>query len=392
MNYFTFKNYPNVIVHHKLFFRRKIIFPHGFGKELREQINTLADLKFTPEIEKHFHKTFSYKLLDGSTIPYFDSTYYQFLRSFQYKPEAQVVVHQFGSDIEIDIIGLEHEVMFYECQIMAIISELYFLMSGHKLPSDKILQERNELKFEGFSMHGARVSDFGLRRRYSKENHERVLLQFINQRQSALVGTSDVMFSRKFGIPAHGTMAHEIVMMIAGIMDSPLHANEIMLKQWSDTFNGALGTALTDTFTTDHFLKSFNLYYSKLFDGVRQDSGDPIEYTKKIIDHYKNFGMVLPNGMIPKTIIFSNAIDNTAIVGNIQRAVQDKIYSAFGIGTWLTNDVNAIPLNMVIKLVRVKANENSPWRFTVKIPDDMEKITGIDPETNERYKKQLNLI
>ena len=128
MNYFVFKNYPNAIVHHKLFFRKKVNFPFGFEQELRDQVNALANLRFTQEIEEHFHKIFSYKLLDGSTIPYFDSTYYRYLRAFKYRPEQQISIQQHGSDIEVDIIGLEHEVMFYETQIMPIISELYYLM------------------------------------------------------------------------------------------------------------------------------------------------------------------------------------------------------------------------------------------------------------------------
>lgn len=51
-------------------------------------------------------------------------------------------------------------------------------------------------------------------------------------------------------------------------------------------YAGNLGIALSDTFGTDAFFADFDLKLSKLYDGVRHDSGDPFGFTDKLIAHY----------------------------------------------------------------------------------------------------------
>ncbi|PSJ19115.1 nicotinate phosphoribosyltransferase, partial [Halomonas sp. ND22Bw] len=64
------------------------------------------------------------------------------------------------------------------------------------------------------------------------------------------------------------------------------------------------GVALTDTITLDAFLADFDLYFAKLFDGLRHDSGDPMVFAEKCIRHYERLG-IDPRG---KTLIFSDAL------------------------------------------------------------------------------------
>ena len=151
-------------------------------------------------------------------------------------------------------------------------------------------------------------------------------------------------------------------------------ANPSAQDAWVKVFHGDLGIALTDTFTTDVFLSTFDTFYAKLFDGVRQDSGDPFLFTDKIIQHYKRLH-INPS---TKTIVFSDGLDVEKAV-KIHQYCNGRIRDAYGIGTNLTNDVGVTPLNMVIKLTKGRTSLDKPWRNTVKLSDDNGKRTG-DPK------------
>ena len=155
------------------------------------------------------------------------------------------------------------------------------------------------------------------------------------------------------------------------------------LEHWVDVFRGDLGVALSDTYTTDIFLKQFDTKFAKLFDGVRHDSGDPIEFADKVIKHYKK------NGINPlyKFIIFSDGL-NVEKVDKITTACKDKIGVSFGIGTNLTNDVGLQPMNIVIKLTDV--NFDGSWLPVIKISDEKGKHTG-KPEVIHLAKNLLGI-
>jgi nicotinate phosphoribosyltransferase len=152
-------------------------------------------------------------------------------------------------------------------------------------------------------------------------------------------------------------------------------ANVLALENWVDVYHGSLGIALTDTFTTDNFFHSFNTKFSKLFDGVRWDSGDPIEFTEKAIKHY------IEKRIDPKvkTIVYSDALDLEK-VKQIKQHVNGRIHDVYGIGTYLTNDVGVKPLNMVIKMAAVKPYGYENFIPSVKLSDIEEKHTGSEEE------------
>ena len=156
------------------------------------------------------------------------------------------------------------------------------------------------------------------------------------------------------------------------------------MENWTDVFRGDLGIALSDTFTTEVFLKSFDKKFAKLYDGVRQDSGDPIKFTDKIIDHYKKLDIN------PKTkvIIFSDALNPEKAV-EIKDYCRGKIMCSFGIGTNFSNDVGVTPLNMVIKIMEAKP-EGEEWMPTIKLSDSSGKHTG-DKKEIEIAKYTLNI-
>jgi len=385
------KHYPNAKVKYKFILRDKTRkFPKGFAKELRAQVDNFKNLIFTPEQEKHLKEK----------LPFFDISYFMYLRSYRYDPNEVSITEKDGV-IEIEIEGYWHKTIFWEVQLMALISELFFLFSGEEVDLEKSMEMWDD-KFQKLSQLGIRLSEFGTRRRYSKFIQGKVIEEFLKVSPKTIVGTSNVMFARKYGIKAIGTQAHEWFMFHAAKY-GVLMANRVGMGRWVDTYKGALGIALSDTYTTDIFFESFDLMYSKLFDGVRQDSGEPVEFAQKTIKHYTNKGIIMPNGFIPKTIVFSDSINSIEKIESIEDSVRGKILSSYGIGTWMSNDVilingsdielevrKAKPLNMVIKMSEALPEGMTKWRDCVKLSDSEGKYTG-NFNTVKLYKEELGI-
>ncbi len=146
-------------------------------------------------------------------------------------------------------------------------------------------------------------------------------------------------------------------------------------EKWVEVYKGEVGIALSDTYTTDFFLKDYSVKLAKLFDGVRQDSGDPRALAEKIIDHY----LKLRIDPSTKTIVFSDSLD-VETVRQIREFCNGRIRDVYGIGTFLTNDVGVKPLNIVIKLLSCKQDNRAPWLNTVKLSDDTGKHMGNQNE------------
>ncbi len=166
-----------------------------------------------------------------------------------------------------------------------------------------------------------------------------------------------------------GTHAHEWFMFHAAKYGYKM-ANLLGLEHWSDVYRGDLGIALSDTYTTEVFFQQFDKKLTKLFDGVRHDSGDPLEFTDKVIAHYKK------NGIDPlsKTIIFSDGLDYEK-VERIASYCEGKILHSFGVGTNFTNDVGLKPMNIVIKMTDALP-EDDQWTPVIKLSDEPMKHTG----------------
>jgi len=384
MQYAVLRHYPEAKVRYSLIFRDPSIeFPPGFSEVLQEQVRFFEQIRFTAEIESHL----------AGKIPWFGQDYLEYLRSYRFDPD-EVTIRQNNGKLDITIEGYWHKAILWEVPLMACISELYFQT---KKISDAIDVNipRWESKFREFASLHINVIEFGTRRRKSKKVQEKVIEWFIQTAPRTIIGTSNVMFARKFGIPASGTQAHEWFMFHAAKFG--VHsATKTALDKWIETYRGALGIALTDTYTTEVFFREFDLFYSKLFDGIRQDSGDPIAFARKAIRHYLEKNIVLPNGMIPKILVFSDSIDSCARMSAIENETQNRIFSVYGIGTWLTNDITGAdgsrvkPLNMVIKMTEAQPDGKSAFVKCFKLTDDIEKRTG-DPETiRKSVENQLN--
>lgn len=225
-----------------------------------------------------------------------------------------------------------------------------------------------------------KVADFGTRRRYSFENQLEVCsdLKKMFGSDAFFIGTSNVYIAMLLNIKPEGTHAHEWFMFMAARYGYKM-ANTMALKHWTDVYHGDLGIALSDTYTTDVFFRTFDKMSAKLFDGVRQDSGDPYTFVDKTVAKYESLN-IKPSS---KVIVFSNALTTESAVAIRDYCIKSgkDIGSGFGIGTHLSNDVGVKPLNIVIKMVAAQAIPNSTeWISTVKLSDDEGKHTGSEQE------------
>lgn len=359
--------YPRAEVQYLFINRSRSLtyFPEGFAAALKNEIKKMTELKLTSD-EKQFLQ---------DTCYFLTPVYLDYLESYRYNP-AELDVSQSGGELDIVIKGPWYRTILWEVPLMAMISELFFIMTGAQIYSEEQRHETNLKKAKVLADNQIRFADFGTRRRFSYQAHVDLIQDMLNEKNSTLFGTSNVHLAKKFHIKPIGTLAHEWFMFHAVLRGYQM-ANQAAIAAWVNVYHGDLGIALTDTYTTDTFLSSFDTMYAKLFDGVRQDSGDPFVFIDKIIDHYKKLHIDPET----KTIVFSDSLDIDKAVA-IHTYCRGKIRDSYGIGTNLTNDVGVTPLNIVIKLSKCRVAKGKPWHDTVKLSDDPGKHTGHPDEIN----------
>jgi nicotinate phosphoribosyltransferase len=356
------KKFPNAKVKYEFFNRGDHKFPEDFGIFLQDQLLHLRYLKLTAA-EKEW-------LADN--CPFLDPTYLDFLEGYSYDP-SEVTIDVKDGNLKIEIEGYWYKTILWETTLMSIISELYFKLEGKDPWSEHIRLENNKRKFQILENVGAQFADFGTRRRYSFKIQDEFVVDALNEAPDFFVGTSNVFLAYIHKTKAIGTHAHEWFMFHAAKYGYKI-ANALAMEHWVDVYRGDLGIALSDTFTTDVFFKSFDKKFAKLFDGVRHDSGDPIEFTDKVLAHYNKLNIDTTS----KTIVFSDGLD-VSKAAELKEYCDGKIKCSFGIGTNFTNDVGAKPLNMVIKMTEAMP-EGDDWRHCIKLSDSNGKHTGNKKE------------
>ncbi len=355
--------YPRAQVQYDFFDRSITVFPRGFDALVLNEINKMTALKLTRD-QKSFLKEKCYFLTP---------VYLDFLESYQYNPD-EVSVFQDAKRFSLTIKGPWYRTILWEVPLMAIISEAYFKICGKKeFPRDRRKQINIE-KAAVLSRNNIKYAEFGTRRRFSASSHDQLIRDLTSIENHTLIGTSNVHLAHKYNLVPIGTLAHEWF-MFHSVLHGYRMANSSAQDAWVRVFHGDLGIALTDTYTTDVFLSTFDTFHAKLFDGVRQDSGNPFEFTDKMVDHYKK--LHIDPGT--KTIVYSDGLDVHAAV-KIHDYCRGRVRDAYGIGTSLTNDVGVTPLNIVIKMTQCRAASDKPWRHTVKLSDDVGKHTGDKKE------------
>ncbi|MBE2273839.1 MAG: nicotinate phosphoribosyltransferase [Flavobacteriales bacterium] len=366
------KLFPNEKVKYQFINRGKHHFPEGFAEELRKSVNAMAELKLTKD-EKQFLK---------ETCPYLELPYLDFLGGYHYDP-SEVKIVQAENDLQVTVEGEWYRTILWEVPLLALISELHYEMNHLERDSNEMVIGKTLEKANQLNKLGVTFAEFGTRRRHSYKVQDLVVEALVQNKTSKFIGSSNVHFAMKYGVKPIGTHAHEWFMFHAAEYGFKM-ANALSLEHWVDVYRGDLGVALSDTYTTDVFFQQFDKKFAKLFDGVRHDSGDPIEFANKTIKHYED------NGINPlfKYIIFSDGL-NLEKVEEITKACKDRIGISFGIGTNLTNDVGLKPMNIVMKLIAAQSI-NGDWIPTVKLSDEKGKYTG-DPKMIELAKEFLRI-
>lgn len=356
--------FPGAKARYKFINRGKHSFPPGFAKALREAVNQMALLKLSRE-EKHFLEV---------TCPYLDPVYLDFLEGYRFNPE-EVRIEQQGDQLEVHVEGLWYRTILWEVPLMSLICELFYVLSGSERINNEEVIEVTRKKIENLRNLGVTVAEFGTRRRYSYQVHRLVLQSLTQFGADSFIGTSNVHMAMLHQTKPIGTHAHEWFMFHAARYGFKM-ANAMGLEHWVNVYRGDLGIALSDTYTTEVFFSQFDKMFSKLFDGVRHDSGDPLLFADKVIAHYQDMG-IDPKS---KTIIFSDGL-NYEKVARIAGYCRDKIGMSFGIGTNLTNDAGPDPMNIVIKMTEAHPKDGE-WTEVVKLSDEHGKYTGTERMIN----------
>jgi len=352
------KLFPWAKARYKFINRGQHSFPQGFDRALREAVNRMAELKLTKE-EKHFLQV---------NCPYLDPVYLDFLEGYTYNPK-EITITQQGDQLEVHIEGLWYRTILWEVPIMSLISELFYVLKGLGRITDQEVIDKTRMKIENYHSLGITVAEFGTRRRHSYDVHRLVLESLKKYGDGSFIGTSNVHMAMLYQTKPIGTHAHEWFMFHAATYGFKM-SNAMGLQHWVEVYRGDLGIALSDTYTTDVFFKQFDKMFSKLFDGVRHDSGDALEFADKVIAHYEKMGI----NPMSKTIIFSDAL-NYQKVEHIVNHCKGKIGMSFGIGTNLTNDVGSEAMNIVIKMTQTSPKDEE-WIEVIKLSDEPNKHTG----------------
>ncbi|MBD5181734.1 MAG: nicotinate phosphoribosyltransferase [Muribaculaceae bacterium] len=375
-------NYPRTRVKYHFTDRDHTIYPSGFAALVEEQIAMLENLRITDEEIDFMKRRCNY-------IPHW---FYTYLRGFRYDRRWVRVSQDEQGHLDIEFEGLWSDTILLEVKVLAIVSELFYIVTGEEKALDyESFRERTLEKGNRLFAEGCMVSEFGTRRRASFKAQDIAIgaLKEASAKTSGrgrLAGTSNVYLAMKHDLIPNGTMAHELICAIAG-MYGPLMANHIAMNVWAKTYRGALGTFLYDTYGWRIFSLNFSEDFANEFKGLRVDSGDNYEQLHLILDKYRSLGI----DARVKQIIFSNALDVDRAIA-LHREAEGKCLPSFGIGTHLTNDFPGVrPRNIVIKLTDVKITESWPFYCpTCKLSEDHGKYTG-NPEVVRRFLDVLHL-
>ena len=340
--------------------------------EVEAQLDHLCSLAFTES-----------ELGYLASLRYIKSDFVDFLRIFRFQRRF-IRAEAEGDTLRIVAVGPQVHVMAFEIYVLAIVNELYFrrfdldtaLAEGRRRLEAK-LDLLASLGTEAPRRHPFEFFDFGVRRRFSREWHREVVDTLRRRAPTWFKGTSDVLLAQQLDLVPIGTMAHEYLQSYQAFDVRLRDFQRFALENWVQEYRGDLGIALTDVVGMDAFLADFDLYFAKLFDGLRHDSGDPVEWGEKALAHYARLRIEAHT----KRLVFSDGLD-LAEAHRLYRHFADRVQLGFGIGTHLSNDVGLTPLNIVMKLTHCNGQP------VAKLSDSPGK-TLCEDETFLAYLRQV---
>src|SRR5688572_690765 len=281
-------------------------------------------------------------------LRFMKSDFVDFLALFQFNEKYIRVEPRPDRSLDITIRGPWLHTILYEIPVLAIVSEVYFRRTQPNATLDegrRRLREKIDLVRTVESADDLKISDFGTRRRFALAWQDEIIATLKREMPQYFAGTSNVLLAMKHGVTPLGTMAHEYMQACQALGPRLRDAQVFAFDKWAQEYRGDLGIALSDTYGMSAFLRDFDMYFCKLFDGARHDSGDPFEWGERLIAHYQK------NRVDPrtKTLIFSDQLSFPLAI-EISRRFRGRAKISFGIGTNLTNDLGYVPINIVIKM------------------------------------------
>lgn len=310
-----------------------------YADAIREQVEAMQSLRLQDD---------EFQWLSG--LPFLKQDYLDWLRDFRYNPQ-QVIIRNDNGKLNIRLEGPWREVIMWEVPLLAVISELVHRYRSPKASVELALEtlERKLVDFnhltQDMDMSGFRLMDFGTRRRFSREVQQAIVERL--QQESWFVGTSNYDLARRLSLTPMGTQAHEWFQAHQQISPDLATSQRVALAAWLEEYPDQLRIALTDCITMDAFLRDFGPEFAERYQGLRHDSGDPVEWGEKAIAHYQKLGI----DPMSKVLVFSDNLDLKKAV-DLYRHFSSRVNLSFGIGTRLTCDIPQVkPLNIVIKLV-----------------------------------------
>ncbi len=365
--------HPQAQVEYRFVCRNEPAFPLAdLLPEINAQLDHLCSLSFTEE-----------ELAYLAGLRFIKADFVDFLRIFRFQRRF-IRAQANGPVLEIVAEGPQVHVMGFEIYVLAIVNELYFrrfdqaaALSEGRSRLDAKIELIRRLGAEPPCVHPFEFFDFGVRRRFSGAWQQEVVQRLKSAVPQFFKGTSNVHLARTLGLVPIGTMAHEYLQAYQSFGVRLRDFQKAALEDWVQEYRGDLGVALTDVVGMDAFLADFDLYFAKLFDGLRHDSGDPVEWGEKALAHYAKL-RIDPH---TKRLVFSDGLD-VPTAFRLYRHFGDRTQLGFGIGTHLSNDVGLKPLNIVMKLTRCNGQP------VAKLSDSPGKTMCTD-ETFLAYLRQV---
>lgn len=303
------------------------------------ELDHLCELRFQPE-----------ELEFLGELRFIKRDFVEFLKLFKLNRDF-ITAEMDGGDYVLKIKGPWLHTILFEVPVLAIINEVYFRdhhpTADMEVGAARLNEKIEQVKEANASGLPLKFSDFGTRRRFSRCWQEKIIARLKETLPDNFMGTSNVYFAWKYGLTPIGTMAHEWLMACQALGPRLVDSQKFALEHWAQEYRGDLGIALSDVAGFDAFLKDFDMYFAKLFDGCRHDSGDPIEWGEKLLAHYESLRIDAKS----KVAVFSDGLTFPGAI-EIAKHFNGRIINYFGIGTNLTNDVAGEPLQIVIKMTK----------------------------------------
>lgn len=351
--------FPGASVEYRFRCRNEGIDLRPYMDEVKAEVDHLCSLRFKEDELEYLR-----------SLRFIKDDFVEFLSLFQLK-RKYIDISEKDGQMAITIKGPWLHTILFEIPVLAIVNETYFRHVAHNI--DKAEGRRRlEAKIRMIEAEPDRemisISDFGTRRRFSREWQKEVIETLKARLPREFAGTSNVLYAKDLDLIPMGTMAHEYLQACQALGPRLRDSQTYAFEMWAKEYRGDLGIALTDVYGIEPFLKDFDMYFCKLFDGVRQDSGDPEKWGERMIEHYK------ANRCDPrtKTFIFSDSLTFERLI-RLFRRFKGRVKLGFGVGTNLTNDLGPEPLNIVIKMVRANGQP------VAKISDTPGKSLCDDP-------------